>query len=204
MKIDVMVATEAHLGFVTQINDEIDAAAKQRGTGIARRTDEYIADKIKSGKSIIAVNRNEFVGFCYIESWGHDEFVANSGLIVRPQYRGMGVAKRIKQAAFDLSRKRFPNAKLFGLTTGEAVMRINTELGYEPVTFAKLTDDERFWAGCQSCVNYDVLLRTNMTKCLCTGMIYDPELVAKRQEAARAAAKAAAKKEGWFSRLFGK
>ena len=181
-----MVATEKHLCFVSQINDEIDAAAKQRGTGIARRTDEYIADKIMSGKAIIAVNR--------------DEFVANSGLIVRPQYRGMGVAKRIKKAAFDLSRKRFPNAKLFGLTTGEAVMRINTELGYEPVTFAKLTDDERFWAGCQSCVNYDVLQRTNMTKCLCTGMIYDPEKVAKKA----AASVEGEKKTSFWSRLFGK
>ena len=140
MKIDVMVASKEHLRYVTQINDAIDEAAKSRGTGIARRTDEYIADKINSGKAIIAVNREEFVGFCYIESWGHDEFVANSGLIVRPQYRNMGVAKRIKKAAFELSRKRFPNAKIFGLTTGEAVMRINTELGYEPVTFAKLTD----------------------------------------------------------------
>ena len=147
MKIDVMVASKEHLRYVTQINDAIDEAAKSRGTGIARRTDEYIADKINSGKAIIAVNREEFVGFCYIESWGHDEFVANSGLIVRPQYRNMGVAKRIKKAAFELSRKRFPNAKIFGLTTGEAVMRINTELGYEPVTFAKLTDDEEFWAG---------------------------------------------------------
>lgn len=181
MKIDVMVADDRHLCFVTQINDAIDEAAKQRGTGIARRTDEYIADKINSGKAIIATNRDEFVGFCYIESWGHDEFVANSGLIVRPQYRGMGVAKRIKQAAFDLSRRRFPNAKLFGLTTGEAVMRINTELGYEPVTFAKLTDDEAFWAGCKSCVNYDVLQRTNLTKCLCTGMIYDPVLAEKKR-----------------------
>ena len=123
------------------------------------------------------------MGFCYIESWGHDEFVANSGLIVRPQYRGMGVAKRINQAAFELSRKRFPQAKLFGLTTGEAVMRINTQLGYEPVTFAKLTDDEQFWAGCRSCVNYDVLQRTNMTKCLCTGMIYDPVLAEKKRQA---------------------
>ena len=183
MKSDVMVASEEHLKFVTQINDSIDEAAKQRGTGIARRTDEYIADKINSGKAIIAVNRDEFVGFCYIESWGHDEFVANSGLIVRPQYRGFGVAKRIKQAAFELSRKRFPNAKLFGLTTGEAVMRINTELGYEPVTFAKLTDDEAFWAGCKSCVNYDVLQRTNLTKCLCTGMIYDPEQAEKKRQA---------------------
>ena len=205
MKIDVMVAGEEHLRFVTQINDSIDEAAKQRGTGIARRTDEYIADKINSGKAIIAVNRDEFVGFCYIESWGHDEFVANSGLIVRPQYRGMGVAKRIKQAAFDLSRKRFPNAKLFGLTTGEAVMRINTDLGYEPVPFAKLTAAEEFWQGCQSCVNYDVLQRTNLTKCLCTGMIYDPEKVAKKKALEAAAAAEAKKKSGSFwRRLFGK
>ncbi len=188
MKIDVMVATKEHLRFVTQINDSIDEAAKSRGTGIARRTDEYIADKINSGKAIIAVNR--------------DEFVANSGLIVRPQYRGMGVAKRIKKAAFDLSRKRFPDAKLFGLTTGEAVMRINTELGYEPVTFAKLTDDEQFWAGCQSCVNYDVLQRTNMTKCLCTGMIYDPEKIARRKEIEAKKAAEAKKAQSWWSRLF--
>ena len=181
MKIDVMVASVGHLKYVKVINDTIDEAAKARGTGIARRTDEYIADKINQGKAIIALNREEFVGFCYIESWGHEKFVANSGLIVKPSYRGMGVAKRIKKAAFDLSRKKFPHAKLFGLTTGEQVMRINTELGYVPVTFAKLTDDEQFWAGCKSCVNYDILLRTNMTKCLCTGMVYDPEVAAKRE-----------------------
>ncbi len=198
MKIDVMVANQDHLRYVSTINDTIDEAAKARGTGIARRTDEYIADKINQGKAIIALNRDEFVGFCYIESWGHEKFVANSGLIVKPAYRGMGIAKRIKRAAFELSRKKFPNAKLFGLTTGEQVMRINTELGYVPVTFAKLTDDEQFWAGCKSCVNYDILQRTNMTKCLCTGMVFDPEEAAKRE----AAQVKAAKKKGFFARLF--
>ena len=191
MKIEVVVASEKHLSYVTAINDAIDHAAKARGTGIARRTNEYIADKIRSGKAIIALNREEFVGFCYIESWGHQKFVANSGLIVVPAYRGLGVAKQIKKAAFDLSRRRFPEAKLFGLTTGEQVMRINTSLGYVPVTFAKLTDDEEFWAGCKSCVNYDILQRTNMTKCLCTGMVYDPEAVARQQELARKAGKSA-------------
>jgi GNAT superfamily N-acetyltransferase len=176
MKITVVVATEKHLRYVQDINDAIDNAAKARGTGIARRTNEYVADKIARGKAIIALNREEFVGFCYIESWGHQKFVANSGLIVKEAYRGLGIAKQIKKAAFDLSRTRFPDAKLFGLTTGEQVMRINTSLGYVPVTFAKLTDDEEFWAGCKSCVNYDILQRTNMTKCLCTGMIYDPVL----------------------------
>lgn len=192
MKIDVMVATGDHLKYVTEINDTIDEAAKSRGTGIARRTDEYITEKIRQGKAIIALNRDEFVGFCYIESWGHDKFVANSGLIVKMSYRGQGVAKRIKQAAFELSLKKFPGAKLFGLTTGEQVMRINTELGYVPVTFAKLTDDEQFWAGCKSCVNYDILQRTNMTKCLCTAMVYDPEEAVKRT-----GAQVAKPKKGW-------
>lgn len=182
MKIDVMVASKEHLPYVAVINNAIDEAAKARGTGIARRTDEYITDKINQGKAIIALNRDEFVGFCYIESWGHEKFVANSGLIVKPSYRGFGVAKKIKRAAFDLSRKKFPHAKLFGLTTGEQVMRINTGLGYVPVTFAKLTDDEQFWEGCKSCVNYDILQRTNMTKCLCTAMVYDPEAVARKEE----------------------
>ena len=195
-----MVAGQEHLRYVSTINDTIDEAAKARGTGIARRTDEYITDKINQGKAIIALNREEFVGFCYIESWGHDKFVANSGLIVKPSYRGMGVAKKIKKAAFDLSRKRFPDAKIFGLTTGEQVMRINTELGYVPVTFAKLTDDEEFWAGCKSCVNFDILERTNMTKCLCTGMVYDPVEAATRAEAE----KAAMKKPGFWARVFGK
>lgn len=198
MKIEVMVASKEHLKYVTNINDTIDEAAKARGTGIARRTDEYITDKINQGKAIIALNREEFVGFCYIESWGHDKFVANSGLIVKTSYRGMGVAKKIKRAAFDLSRKKFPNAKLFGLTTGEQVMRINTELGYVPVTFAKLTDDEQFWEGCKSCVNYDILLRTNMTKCLCTAMVYDPETVAKKDAGKQS------KKVGGITRLLKK
>lgn len=198
MKIDVMVASKEHLKYVTNINDTIDEAAKARGTGIARRTDEYITDKINQGKAIIALNREEFVGFCYIESWGHDKFVANSGLIVKTSYRGMGVAKKIKKAAFDLSRKKFPNAKLFGLTTGEQVMRINTELGYVPVTFAKLTDDEQFWEGCKSCVNYDILLRTSMTKCLCTAMVYDPETAVRKD------AEKQSKKVGGITRLLKK
>lgn len=201
MKIDVLVANDSHLKYVTTINDTIDEAAKARGTGIARRTDEYIADKIKQGKAIIALNREEFVGFCYIESWGHEKFVANSGLIVKPSYRGMGVAKRIKKTAFELSRRKFPHAKLFGLTTGEQVMRINTELGYVPVTFAKLTDDEQFWEGCKSCVNYDILQRTNMTKCLCTAMVYDPEYIAGKETERKIAVK---KRENNIVKLFKK
>ena len=171
------VANESHLKYVDVILDTIADAAKVRGTGIAKRSPGYIIEKINEGKAIIALEDKTFAGFCYIESWGHDNFVANSGLIVADAYRGKGLAKAIKSRAFELSRERFPNAKLFGLTTGLAVMKINSELGYKPVTFSELTDDEAFWKGCQSCVNYDILVRTKRRHCLCTGMLYDPQKV---------------------------
>ena len=173
--IDVMVADASHEMYVDTILETITAAAKVRGTGIAKRTHEYVAQKMKEGKAIIALCGDEFAGFCYIESWGNKEYVANSGLIVVEKFRGQGLAKRIKQAAFTLSRLRWPNAKLFGLTSGGAVMKINTELGYVPVPFAELTDDEAFWRGCEGCCNRDVLERTGRRYCICTAMLYDPE-----------------------------
>jgi hypothetical protein len=174
------VANQEHLAYVDEILSTIADAARVRGTGIAKRSPGYIIEKIKEGKAIIALNGKSFAGFCYIESWGHNHFVANSGLIVVDEYRGMGLAKAIKSKAFHLSRKRYPDAKLFGLTTGLAVMKINSELGYKPVTFSELTDDEMFWKGCQSCVNYDILVRTNRKHCLCTGMLYDPTKKVKK------------------------
>ena len=170
----VYVANLSHLKYVDEILKTIEESAKVRGTGIAKRKLEYIESKILEGKAIIALENGIFVGFCYIETWGEKKFVANSGLIVRPEYRGQGVAKNIKEAAFKLSRERYPDAKIFGLTTALAVMKINTELGYRPVTFSELTDDDQFWKGCQSCVNYDILQRTDRKHCLCTGMLYDP------------------------------
>lgn len=173
-EITVQVADERFLGYVDTILKTIEDAAKVRGTGIARRSPEYIAQKIKEGKAIIALQGEEFAGFCYIETWSDKKFVANSGLIVVEKFRGHGLAKRIKQKAFELSRQRYPDAKIFGLTTGLAVMKINSELGYKPVTFSELTNDEAFWQGCESCVNYDILQRTNRKYCLCTAMLYDP------------------------------
>jgi len=170
----VGVATGEHLKYVDEILKTIEDATKVRGTGIAKRNPEYVKRKMIEGKAIIAMHGDDFAGFCYIESWDHEEFVANSGLIVKPEYRGVGLAKKIKQTAFSLSRSRFPKAKLFGLTTGLAVMKINTELGYKPVTFSELTSDPVFWKGCESCINFDVLTRNNYTRCLCTGMLYDP------------------------------
>lgn len=171
---NIGIANEKHLTYVDDILETIAEAAKVRGTGIARRSPEYVRKKILEGKAIIALDGEKFAGFCYIESWGHEKFVANSGLIVVEEYRGKGLAKRIKKTAFNLSRKKFPNAKLFGLTTGLAVMKINSELGYRPVTFSELTEDEDFWKGCESCINHDILIRTLRKHCLCTGMLYDP------------------------------
>jgi hypothetical protein len=179
----VLIADETFLEYVDTILQTIEEAAKVRGTGIARRSPEYIAEKMREGKAIIALSEGEFAGFCYIESWGNKQFVANSGLIVVEKFRGGGLAKRIKRKAFELSRKLYPDAKIFGLTTGLAVMKINSELGYKPVTFSELTDDELFWKGCQSCVNYDILQRTNRKHCLCTGMLYDPKWEEEKKKA---------------------
>ena len=172
--IEVIIANASHEKYVDEILNTISDAAKVRGTGIAKRTHEYVAQKMKEGKAIIALDGENFAGFCYIESWGNKQYVANSGLIVVDKYRGHGLAKRIKKTAFDLSRKLWPDAKLFGLTSGGAVMKINTELGYVPVPFSELTDDEAFWKGCQGCINHDVLERTDRRYCICTAMLYDP------------------------------
>ena len=151
------------------------ASAAARGTGIAKRSPDYIEQKIDEGKAVIAItDQNEWVGFCYIETWSHEQYVANSGLIVSPTFRKGGVARQIKKRIFELSRSKYPDAKIFGLTTGLAVMKINSELGYEPVTYSELTSDDAFWAGCQSCVNYDILMSKERKNCLCTAMLYDP------------------------------
>ena len=172
----VRLADSGDISYAATITDEMASSAKARGTGIAKRSPEYVSQKIQEGKSVIALTATgEWVGFCYIEAWQHGQFVANSGLIVAPAYRKTGIAKKIKQTIFQLSRERYPDAKLFGLTTGLAVMKINSELGYEPVTYSELTADEEFWAGCKSCVNYDILMSKDRKNCMCTAMLYEPK-----------------------------
>ncbi len=174
---DILIANESHSKYAQIICDTLAESAKVRGTGIAKRSPEYIIQRLQNGNAIIALDGDTFAGFCYIEVWGHQKFVANSGLIVHPDFRNQGLAKKIKKAVFDLSRKKFPHAKIFGITTGLAVMKMNYELGYKPVTFSELTDDPEFWKGCQTCKNFDILTRTERKMCLCTGMLYDPEQV---------------------------
>ena len=174
-EIQVLVADASHEKYVDTILNTIAEAAKVRGTGIARRTHEYLLTKMKEAKAVIALQGDKFAGFSYIETWGNKQYVTTSGLIVHPDFRGIGLAKRIKDMTFSLARTRWPNAKIFSLTSGAAVMAMNTQLGYKPVTFADLTDDEAFWKGCEGCINVDVLHRTNRKYCICTGMLYDPE-----------------------------
>jgi hypothetical protein len=196
----VQVALPEHRVFAEQICNEMAESAKARGTGIAKRSPEYVAGKMAEGKSVIAFHKDgTWAGFCYIETWSHGQFVANSGLIVSPPFRKAGLAHAIKEAIFDLSRSLYPKAKIFGLTTGLAVMKINSDLGYEPVTYSELTQDEDFWKGCQSCVNFEILKMKDRKNCMCTAMLYNP--AEKKHEAAKVFAEELQKKPGLYERF---
>lgn len=172
----VCVADATHVQYAKTICDEIERSAKIRGTGIAKRTVQYVTDKILEGKAVVALSDGgTWAGFCYIETWQDGKHVVNSGLIVAPMYRNLGLAKRIKEKVFELSRTKYPTATIFGLTTGLAVMKINSDLGYKPVTYSELTQDEDFWNGCRSCVNHPILVSKDRTNCLCTAMLFDPK-----------------------------
>ena len=182
MNVIIHVADSSHLQHAQTICDLVYVSAQARGTGIAKRSPEYIEEKMNTGKSVIALDGDILVGFAYIETWEHKKYVANSGLIVHPDYRGMGIAKKIKQRIFDLSKTLYPNSKIFSITTGLAVMKMNTELGFKPVTFSELTSDKEFWKGCQGCRNFDILQRNDYKMCLCTGLLYDTKEEEKEKE----------------------
>ena len=175
MNVNIYVADESHAKYAEEICEIVFVSAQERGTGIAKRSPEYVKEKMRDHKAVIAIAEDgTFAGFSYIETWSHTKFVANSGLIVAHQFRNTGLAKRIKQEIFKLSRKMYPYAKIFSITTGLAVMKINSQLGFRPVPFSELTDDDEFWRGCKGCKNYDILERNNRKMCLCTGLLYDP------------------------------
>ena len=157
---ELIIANSKHIKYSKEISLCIGESAKMRGTGNIEGVLSISVKRWKHSDAVIALENNKFAGFCYIEVWGHGKYVAHSGLIVSPEHRGKGLAKQVKQKVFDLSKKKFPNSKIFGITTGKAVMRINYELGYQPVAFSELTEDPEFWKGCQTCKNYDVLTRT--------------------------------------------
>lgn len=173
---NVQIATADHLHFAAELCKLYEDSAQKRGTGIAKRDPGYIREKISQGKAIIAItSHNQLAGFCYIETWEGKNYVANSGLIVKEEFRNHGLAKQIKKFVFEYTRRKYPQAKIFGITTSLAVMKLNSDLGYKPVTFSELTQDDAFWSGCKSCINYDVLTRTHRRNCLCTAMLFDPK-----------------------------
>lgn len=177
IRIKIIVANSSHIKFSEEICKLIETSARERGTGIAKRKPTYIARKMQEGKMIIALDKDKFAGSCYIEAWENKQFVANSGLIVHPDYRKLGLARRIKEEAFKLSRTKYPDAKIFGITTSIPTLKINLDLGYKPVPYEKLTKDNEFWNGCKGCVNYKKYLqRFNQKYCLCNGMLFDPKL----------------------------
>ena len=172
--IRIMVATADHVSYVSEILHTIEESSKVRGTGIAKRSEDYVKQKMLEGKAIIALADGRFAGFCYIETWSNKSYICNSGLIVHPDFRGFHLATRIKHRSFRLSREKFPEAKCFSLTSGAAMLKINSDLGYRPVTFPELTLDDSFWNGCKGCVNHDILDRTDRRYCICTAMLFDP------------------------------
>jgi len=171
MGISIKIASEDVLAYANELAEAYQISAQMRGTGIATRKPSYLENKIKNGNAVIALDDEKLAGFCYIEIFSSERYVSNSGLIVLPDYRGLGLSKTIKKAAFNLAREKYPEAKIFGITTSSIVMKINSDLGYRPVALTELTTDDEFWNSCGSCSNYDILMRNNRKMCLCTGML---------------------------------
>ena len=169
--ITITTTSEIHTSFVAEICEQIELAAIARGTGIAKRDPKQIEAKIIKGDAVIALEGNQLVGFCYLQQWSNGAFVSHSSLIVTPTYRKAGIAMLLKKALMQLTRSKYPDAKVFGITTNMHVMKINTELGYIPTGFSEITQDDAFWQQCQSCPNFDVLQRANRKMCYCTAML---------------------------------
>lgn len=172
----IKIADENDVSIIPEIIKEIEMSAKEKGVAMAIRSYEYLEEKISQRKVVVAYFQDEWAGFCYLETWDNDEFVSHSGLIVRRKFRKEGVAKLIKEKIFIYSRERYPNAKIIGLTTSYAVMKINSQLGYAPVIYSELPKDKSFWKGCESCVNYSILKSKEGKNCLCTGMLFAPTI----------------------------
>ncbi|MCD0472218.1 GNAT family N-acetyltransferase [Flavobacterium sp. JAS] len=172
----IEVANVNHFFWVKEICDVTLSSAIARGTGISGRSAESLELKMKNGEAIIAfASDGTWAGFSFISSWENGKYVSNSGLIVAPQFRHTGLAKKIKRKIFELSCQKYPEASIFSLTTGLAVMKMNHELGFEPVTYSELTKDEVFWESCKSCINCPILMSKDRKNCLCTAMLYNPK-----------------------------
>jgi len=148
----------------------IEQAGEDIATGICKREISFIITKIQSGDAIMAFTSDgAWAGFCYLQQW-NDGYVSSCGLVVHPLHRRNNIARYIKQEVMELAKEKYPGADYFSLTTAKAVMKLNTDLGYETVTYSEVSRDEAFWSACKTCVNHNILLRNNQQKCLCTAM----------------------------------
>ena len=173
-KIIVRISNASDLQYVSIIENQITESTKYPGVKMLRRSPELIAEKIILGEAVIACTLSgEWVGFSYIQPWDNATFVANCALVVAHPYRQKGIARRIKEKILDLSKKKYPGAKIFGLTASLAVMKINSSLGFHPVTYSEITQNEQYWTACQSCSNYSILESRKQKNCLCTAMVYN-------------------------------
>jgi N-acetylglutamate synthase-like GNAT family acetyltransferase len=171
----IKITGENEEKFACQIAEDTDRLALARGSGISKHSPESIIRKMRDGKAVVAItNEGQWAGFSYIEVWANGEFVSNSGLIVAPAHQGSGISRTIKEKIFKLSRKFYPLSKIFSITTGLAIMKMNAQLGFEPVNFNEIVKEKKFWQGCKSCVNYSILQSKSCKNCLCTAMLFVP------------------------------
>ena len=182
---DIRLATAADVSFAERIREAMAASTNVRGTGIARRTQAYVARKMEEGKAVIAfTDEGAWAGFGHIGTWGGDH-VANSGLIVSREFRNGGIARRITERIRQQARESHPTARVFGHTTGLAVMKISSDPGYEPVLCSEVTQDATFRDGCKRCQDQEVLLSKERRNCMCTALLYDPARRPAKSESMR-------------------
>ena len=105
MNIRFKIADSTDNPYAEEICRLIEESAKVRGTGIAKRDPKYIRKKLEQGDAVVAYYGTKLAGFCYMETWGHGRYVSNSGLIVNPELRQHGLARKIKKMAFDIDRE---------------------------------------------------------------------------------------------------
>ncbi len=171
--ITVRIATKKDYCYAEIISKELNTSAANRGVQIKNRTPKYILDKMETGLAIVAINSEteEWIGFSTLEVWEHEQFVANTGLIIAPKYRGHGFSMLIKSKLFELSRQKYPKAKIFSLTGNPNIIQINQTLGFTTVPFSTILNDNLFLTGCNSWVNYSEIMRHSSGH---VAMVYAP------------------------------
>jgi len=159
------------VGLAPEAAGLIDAASREHD--IARRAVPFLEEKIRKRRAAFAFDGSELIGFGYWSDWEGGRFVSHSGLVVRPDYTGHGIGRRLKAELFESSRSQLPEATLMSLTTSPQVKAMNLRLGFHVVPLDQLTVDPAFWDGCKTCRNY-AEVQARGEKCCCEGMILSP------------------------------